>query len=153
MSDTSTVHALAGLGPPPETMPSLLKQLNGGNAFETLPRAIFEQPIFRTKSAFGGTLLIHDPEGVRRVLLDNVANYPKEELSNRFFTAMFGEGLLSAEPEKWRRHRKVMAPSFDPRSVASYAPAMAAAAQAFAERWETLPDGADVDMAEEMKAL
>jgi len=154
MSDASTLHPLAGLAPPPEKMPSLFKQLHGAtNAFETLPRVIFEQPIFRTKSAIGGTLLVHDPEGVRRVLLDNVANYPKEELSNRFFTAMFGEGLLSAEPAMWRRHRKIMAPAFDPRSVVSYAPAMAAASQAFAARWDDLPDGADIDMAEEMKAL
>ena len=87
------------------------------------------------------------------MLLDNAANYPKEEMSNRFFTAMFGEGLLSAEPAMWRRHRKIMAPSFDPRSIASYAPAMAAASQAFAAHWDGLPDGADVDMAEEMKAL
>jgi len=153
MSDTLTLPPLAGMAPPPEKMPSLLKQLNSGNAFETLPRAIFEQPIYRIKSTFGVTVLVHDPEGVRRVLLDNVANYPKDELSNRFFTAMFGEGLLSAEPAKWRRHRKIMAPAFDPRSVASYAPAMAAAARAFAERWDALPDGADIDMAEEMKAL
>jgi len=107
MSDVSTLHRLAGMAPPPEKMPSLLKQLHTTNAFETLPRAIFEQPIFRTKSAFGGSLLVHDPEGVRHVLLDNAANYPKDEMSNRFFTAMFGEGLLSAEPTKWRRHRNI----------------------------------------------
>jgi cytochrome P450 len=154
MSDASAVHTLAGLSPPPEKAPPLYKQLTGGgNAFETLPRVIFEQPIFQAKSAFGGTLMVHDPEGVRRVLLDNVANYPKEELSNRFFTAMFGEGLLSAEPAKWRRHRKIMAPAFDPRSVAGYAAAMAAASQAFRAKWADLPDHADIDMAEEMKAL
>jgi cytochrome P450 len=155
MSDVAAPHrhTLAGLAPPPEKFPSLLKQFSGqGNAFETLPRVIFEQPIFQAKSAFGGTLMVHDPEGVRRVLLDNVANYPKEELSNRFFTAMFGEGLLSAEPAMWRRHRKIMAPAFDPRSVASYAPAMAAASQAFVDRWTSLNDP-DIDMAEEMKAL
>ena len=152
MSDAA--HTLAGLGPPPEKFPPLLKQFSGGgNPFETLPRVIFEQPIFRARSAFGGTMMVHDPDGVRRVLLDNVANYPKEELSNRIFTAMFGEGLLSAEPGKWRRHRKIMAPAFDPRSVASYAQAMSAAIQAFGARWADLPDGADIDMAEEMKRL
>ena len=153
MSDASTLHPLAGLAPPPEKAASLLKQLRAGNAFETLPRVVFEKPIFRAKSVFGVTVMVHDPEGVRRVLLDNVGNYPKDEVSNRFFTAMFGEGLLSAEPAMWRRHRKIMAPAFDPRSVASYAPAMAAASQAFAVRWDGLPDGADIDMAEEMKAL
>jgi cytochrome P450 len=46
-----------------------------------------------------------------------------------------------------------MAPSFDPRSVAAYAPAMAEAANAFAERWAQRPDGAPIDIAEEMKTL
>jgi cytochrome P450 len=142
------------LAPPPEKWPSLFKQLDSSsNAFETLPRVIFEQPVVRSKSPFGVTVMVHDPEGVRRVLLDNAANYPKDEMSNRIFTAMFGEGLLSAEPAMWKRHRKVMAPAFDPRSVASYAPAMAAAAQAFSERWAALPDLTDIDMAQEMKAL
>ena len=156
MSDQATAphHSLAGLAPPPQKATSLLKQLSSkGNVFELLPRAMFEQPIFRSKSVFGVTLMVHDPDGIRRVLLDNVGNYPKDEITNRFFTAMFGEGLLSAEPAKWRRHRKIMAPAFDPRSVASYAPAMATASQAFATRWDALPDGADIDMAQEMKAL
>jgi cytochrome P450 len=154
MSDTIAPHTMAGLGPPPEKALPFLKQLtNPGNAFETIPRAVFEEPVFQAKSMFGGTTMVHDPEGVRRVLLDNVANYPKEELSNRFFTAMFGEGLLSAEPAMWRRHRKIMAPSFAPAVVASYGQAMAAESQAFAERWAQQPDGADVDMAEEMKRL
>jgi cytochrome P450 len=154
MSDASAAHTLAGLAPPPEKAPPFYKQLTGsGNPFEAVPRPIFEQPIFRMKSVFGGTVMVHDPEGVRRVLLDNVANYPKDDLSNRIFTAMFGEGLLSAEPAKWRRHRKIMAPAFDPRSVAGYAAAMAAASQAFSARWLDLPDQADTDMAEEMKAL
>lgn len=145
---------LAGLAPPPEKFPSLWKQLYGTtNAFETLPRVVFETPVLRAGKAFGGTVMVHDPEGVRRVLVENVANYPKEELSSRFFTAMFGEGLLSAGPEKWRRHRKIMAPSFDPRSVTAYAPAMAATADALAACWAALPEGAEVDMAEEMKAI
>ncbi len=152
MSET-LAKPLAGLGPPPEKWPSLLQQFDTKrNSFEDLPRIIFEQPIFKAKSAFGGTVMVHDPEGVRRILLDNVANYPKDEMSNRIFTAMFGEGLLSAEPDKWKKHRRVMAPAFAPAAVAAYAPAMARAAEAFADRWAGL-NSPDVDVAEEMKAV
>jgi cytochrome P450 len=153
MTDAIAAKPLAGLSPPPEKWPSLLQQFdNSGNDFETLPRVIFEQPIFRAKSAFGGTLMVHDPDAIRRVLLDNVANYPKEEMSNRIFTAMFGEGLLSAAPEMWKKHRRIMAPAFSPTAVAAYAPVMSRAAQAFAERWAQL-ESPDVDIAEEMKAV
>jgi cytochrome P450 len=149
----SSLPPLAGAQPPPPKAPSLLRQLRAANPFETLPLAVFEQPLHRQKSIFGETLIVSDPEGVRRVLVDNVANYPKGDFENRIFTAMFGEGLLSAEPDKWRVHRKVMAPAFDPRSVAGYAPAMAEATQAFARHWEALGPDAAIDMAEEMKAL
>jgi cytochrome P450 len=152
MADTPS-KPLVGLAPPPEKWPTLLQQFDtSGNAFETLPRVIFEQPIVRSKSTFGTTVMVHDPDAVRRVLLDNVANYPKEEMSNRIFTAMFGEGLLSAEPEKWKKHRRIMAPAFSPAAVASYGPVMSRAAEAFAERWAQL-ERPDIDMAEEMKAV
>src|SRR5262249_8836959 len=99
MSDAPAGKPLAGLAPPPEKWPSLLQQFdNSGNDCETIPKVVFEQPIFRAKSAFGTTVMVHDPDWIRRILLDNVANYPKEEMSNRIFTAMFGEGLLSAAP-------------------------------------------------------
>src|ERR1700761_151067 len=153
MSDLTAVQPLAGLSPPPEKWPGLLQQVSGkGNPFAGVPRVVFEQPIFRTKSMLGSTLMVHEPEAIRRVLLDNWANYPKEDMSNRIFTAMFGEGLLSAPPEMWRKHRRTMAPAFAPAAIKSYAPAISAAAQAFAERWAQLPSP-DIDMAEEMKAV
>ncbi|MFL5297169.1 MAG: cytochrome P450 [Phenylobacterium sp.] len=154
MSVAADPAPLAGLEPPPLKPPSLWQQFgNSGNAFARLPLAYFEKPIVRLTSPFGVSVAVHDPEGVRRVLLDNVANYPKDALSNRIFTAMFGEGLLSAEPEMWRKHRRIMAPAFSPAAVAAYAPAMAKAAAAFADRWSALPAGAEVDMTEEMKAV
>ena len=90
---------------------------------------------------------------VRRILLDNVANYPKHALGDEFFSAMFGEGLLSAPGPKWRVHRKVMAPSFGTRSVESYAPAMIDTTVAFAKHWDELPALAEMNIAEEMKSL
>ncbi|HYD45824.1 MAG TPA: cytochrome P450, partial [Phenylobacterium sp.] len=98
-------------------------------------------------------LLVADPAGVKRVLVDNVANYPKTTLERRFFSVLFGDGLLSTDGEQWRGHRRIMAPAFDPRSVAGYGPAMAATADAFLARWDALPDGASLDISEEMTLL
>ena len=146
---------LAGLGPPPLKPASFLATVRStkGNPFEIIPLVAYEQPFYLWKSLVGRVLMVNDPEGVRRVLLDNVANYPKNELEIKFFTAMFGEGLLSAPETKWRTHRKVMAPSFGTRSVESYAPAMIETTLAFAQHWDALPESAEIDIAEEMKAL
>jgi cytochrome P450 len=148
-------NTLAGLAPPPLKPASFLATVRSskGNPFEIIPLPAYEQPIYLSKSILGPVLIVSDPEAVRRVLLDNVANYPKEELGDQFFSAMFGEGLLSAPGPKWRTHRKVMAPSFGTRTVESYAPAMVETTVAFAQRWDALPENSEMDIAAEMQAL
>lgn len=153
-ASTLAIPSLVGTAPPPAKPLSFFEQLRAakGNPFETIPLAAYEQPVYHDRSPFGRMLWVNDPEGVRRVLLDNVANYPKHEFEVEFLSAMFGEGLLSTDGEKWRAHRRVMAPSFDPRTVASYAPAMVETAREFFDHWEALA-GKQVDIAEEMKAI
>jgi cytochrome P450 len=46
-----------------------------------------------------------------------------------------------------------MAPSFDPRSVASYAEAMASSSVAMADQWGALPEGTELDVSAEMTRL
>ncbi|HEY0745389.1 MAG TPA: cytochrome P450 [Steroidobacteraceae bacterium] len=152
---TSAAKPLAGLSPPPLKPASFLKTIRASsdNPFEIIPLVAYEQPVYLSKSPLGRVLMVTDPEGVRRILLDNVANYPKNDLEIEFFSAMFGEGLLSAPYSKWRTHRRVMAPSFGVRTVESYTPAMVDTTAAFAERWDALPDSAEVDIAAEMNAL
>ena len=105
-----------------------------------LPLAVYDQPIFAPKSILGRMLWINAPDGVRRVLLDDVANYPKTDMEKRFFSAMFGEGLLSSD---WPRPGRPAARSWPAPSIRaaspSYAPAMAAdAATAFRDHWDAL---------------
>jgi cytochrome P450 len=146
---------LAGFEPPPLKPASLLAIVRStkGNPFEIIPLKAYEQPFYFSKSFLAPVLMVNDPEGVRRVLLDNVANYPKNDLEIEFFSAMFGEGLLSAPAHKWRIHRKVMAPSFGTRTVESYAATMVETTLAFAQHWDALPESAEMDIAVEMKAL
>jgi cytochrome P450 len=121
--------------------------------FRGLTAEMFERPVVAGRGLFGPWILINDPAGVRRVLVENAANYPKAALDQRFFTALFGGGLLGIDGEVWRRHRRIMAPAFDPRSVAAYGPAIATTVQDFLDRWRAWPDGSAIDMAEEMTLL
>ncbi|HEV2363993.1 MAG TPA: cytochrome P450 [Caulobacteraceae bacterium] len=121
--------------------------------FPTVPERAFHEPVVQSRSILGNWILVNDPAGIKRVLVDKVASYPRTELERRFFTALFGEGLLGIDGELWRRHRRVMAPSFDPRSVAAYAPAITASAAEAIERWRGLGEGARIDMTEEMTWL
>ncbi len=151
------IHLPAQLaGPvPPEKPLSLFKfmRVSRENGVAGIPAAAYRQPIFELKMALGRTFIISDPAGIKRVLLDNVANYPKEPEGSRILAAAFGEGLLTSSGEKWRKHRRIMAPSFDPRSIASYAPAMVETTTRFVDKWNDLPPNTVVDIDSEMSKL
>jgi len=123
------------------------------NQFAAIPRIAYEEPVWITKSFFGTGYFINDPAGVKQVLLDKVANYPKAETERYALGAAFGDGILVSEGEKWKSHRRIMAPAFDFKSLVSYAPAMVECSSAATDGWDRKGSGTVVDVAEEMTHL
>ena len=154
VSDTAAAPILAGPVPPERMLPffRFLRALRE-NFLDAVPRFAYEQPISQTRFGFGRIVLVADPAGVKRVLLDNVANYPKAAMERRGLGAALGEGLLASDGEKWRSHRRLMAPSFDHKSIVSYAPGMVDCIDAYLRNWERASPAATVDIAEEMRRL
>ena len=83
-------------------------------------------------------------------MLDNAANYTKTEVGRRILEPGLGRGLLTSEGETWKRHRRIMAPSFDPRSIAGYAPIMTDVTEALLAKWDALPAPRETDVAAAM---
>jgi cytochrome P450 len=98
-------------------------------------------------------MLVSDPDGIKYVLLDNVANYRKSIQFQRLTRPALGNGLVNAEGASWRFQRRTAAPMFQPRHIADFAGVMREAAEAMLERWSQLPDGAEIDAADEMMQL
>jgi len=120
------------------------------NPLECWTREHFERPIVRVGLPIGEAVLVHEPSAIRRVLLDNTANYRKDALQRRVLSAGLGDGLLSAEGEQWHVQRRTLAPMFARRTVTSFAPAMMSAAEALVDRWARDGDETKVDVAAEM---
>ena len=110
----------------------------------------FEQPIVSGGLPIGHVLLVHEPRSIRRVLLDNAANYRKDRFQRRVLSAGLSDGLLSAEDEEWRIQRKVLAPMFARRQVLEFGPAMAGGAEDLVKRWACLGDAATIEVVAEM---
>ncbi|MBV9420541.1 MAG: cytochrome P450, partial [Alphaproteobacteria bacterium] len=155
LAESVATPFLAGTQPPPEKRQSLFQMIfdRPDNQFEALPRAVYEESIYQWKSVFGHNIIVSDPVGVKRVLLDNVANYPKTEMERKMLGAIVGEGLLVSDGDKWKSHRRLMAPSFDFKSIVAYSPAMVATAESFAESWSKKGSGSVIDIADEMTHL
>ena len=120
------------------------------NPLECWAAPHFEQPIVSGGLPIGHVLLVHEPGAIRRVLLDNAANYRKDRLQRRVLSAGLNDGLLSAEGEQWRTQRRVLAPMFARRTVMDFTSAMMGAAETMIEKWSALGNHATIDIAAEM---
>src|SRR5262249_7207837 len=122
------------------------------NGMATIPKGAY-QNLFFPMAKGNRVVVLSDPAGVKHVLLDNVANYPKTKSDSPFLSAAFGNGLLTLEGETWKSHRRLMSPSFDHKSIVSYAPGMVEATRNFVESWDQRGPGTEIDVAEAMTEL
>jgi cytochrome P450 len=120
------------------------------NPIETWTRAHFELPILIGPSVLGNIAVVNAPSGIRRILVENVANYRKDALQKRVLSSGLGDGLLTVEGEAWKMQRRVLAPLFTPRTVASFALPMAKAADGLVARWRRTSNGQRIDAHKEM---
>ena len=120
------------------------------NPLEIWGKAAFEQPFWVGRSPFGKRAMAHDPAAVRHVLLDNAANYRKDDLQLRVLSPGLGNGLLTAEGEAWRLQRRSLAPLFSPREVAGFAGVMQIVAARAVVRLLKRPDGAVTNVGDAM---
>ncbi|HET6377556.1 MAG TPA: cytochrome P450 [Methylocella sp.] len=119
------------------------------NALETYTKAHFEMPVLTGPSILGPTAVINDPAAIRRVLVDNSANYCKDSLQKRLLGPSLRDGLLEAEGSDWRFQRRTLAPLLTPKTVSAFAQAVNDSAETFVRRMER-QCGQTVDIQTEM---
>lgn len=93
---------------------------------------------------------VNDAEYVKRILLDNVANYPKSVTYRNNLRPFLGDGLLISEGEFWKRQRRLAQPAFHLRRLKALAGAMAGAATRMSAGWE---HGRVIDVMAAMNAV
>ena len=143
--------------PRPRTNPAgALMQLYllARNPIETWSKAHYQQPVLSGPSLIGHVVVVNEPAAIRRVFIDNCANYEKDPLQLRVLRtgskAGAGDGLLVAGGESWKRTRRTLAPLFTPRRVAAFAPLMQMKAQARIEAWMRRRPGSIIEIDREM---
>lgn len=139
--------------PPPLTEPlglfGFLKAARA-NPLTTWMSGHFDLPVVASEGAMGRLTVVSDPALVRYLLVENAANYRKDDLQRRVLAPGLGEGLLTAEGEEWRLQRRTLAPIFSARHVDGFAGAMNAAGARLSRRLARWRDGAEIDIVEAM---
>jgi len=106
---------------------ALLKALRD-NPIECWTKAHFEERIVVGGFPFGRVVLVSDPAAIRKVLVENSADYRKSALERRILSARLRNGLVAVEGEQWLSQRRTLAPLVGRKMMTQFAPALAGAA-------------------------
>jgi cytochrome P450 len=88
--------------------------------------------------------VVVEPEHVHHVLVKNASNYIK---GNGYtgFRLLVGQGLVTSDGDLWRNQRRLMQPSFTPKSIVQFFDMMVETTERMLDRWNpssTLPASA-----------
>jgi cytochrome P450 len=135
--------------PPMASAPALARWFGLAPRFDVMA-TLEKGPVCYTRLLGKRIYFINDAEYVKRILLDNVANYPKSVTFRNNLRPFLGDGLLISEGEFWKRQRRLMQPAFHLRRLKALAEAMADAAARMAGGWR---NGAILDVMAAMNAV
>jgi len=117
--------------------------------FASLERARERGELVHSRVLGWHAVIVTSPELAHEVLTGSIDTWHKDRLTQRTGD-VFGEGLLLAEGEVWRRQRSMLNPGFRHARYETYAQVMLEEAEACLARWT---DGARLDLAAEMAAV
>ena len=108
---------------PPTRPLSVLQSIRAArrNVLEIIPELAYRQPMLSGRMG-SRWHMVQNPGALRRVLLDNVENYPKSEVMLRMLRPAVGDSLFTSEGDSWRWQRRAVAPVFAQRKVTALAP-------------------------------
>jgi cytochrome P450 len=95
-------------------------------------------------------ILFNRPENVHSILVEHSSDFDKGVAIHNVFRPAVGDGIFSSEGDFHRHQRKLMAPSFQPRQIASYAEIMGQYGEQIQQTWA---DGEVIDINQQMTRL
>jgi cytochrome P450 len=95
-------------------------------------------------------LIFNTSDYVHAIFVEHAYDFDKGITLHSTFRPVFGNGLFMSEGDVHRKHRKLIAPSFQPRHLAGYADAIVGYGERIQQKWR---DGQVIDVSREMTDL
>jgi cytochrome P450 len=114
----------------------------------------FETDFFVTRILRRSLAICNSPETVREAFLENAAVLERKSPQMRHALApLLGDGLFISDGALWKERRRAVAPVTHASRMPTLTPVMTEVAGAFAARWRSLPEGAEIDALAEMAEM
>ncbi|QOV87841.1 cytochrome P450 [Humisphaera borealis] len=115
---------------------------------KVLLRAFEENPgdaVFMKLGPYKATIL-RNPDHIKRVFVDNAANYSKQTRGYAKARIVLGDGLVTSEGELWQRQRRIATPAFHRQRIIGFASIMTDATVAMLDGWRQRSSSAGLPM-------
>ena len=118
------------------------------NTLAACDEELFEELFVERRYVWGRMFIVSDPDGIKRVLQDNVDNYPRLDQVRRTFAFGSRAGMLCLEGDGSRRHRRLLNPTLDHRAILSALPRLIELTGEAGRLLAAVPPGQEIDIGE-----
>lgn len=94
-----------------------------------------------------------EPEAIHHVLIKSRQKYSRGRRWSHIVSFIGGNGIVTSKGELWREQRAKIQPFFQPRRIAAEMDAIVANTRETVTRWHALPQGATINLSQEMMRL
>lgn len=94
--------------------------------------------------------VVNDPKEVRKIMIDNVKEFPKSDMLHELLKPLLGVSIFTTNGEVWKKQRELLRPSFEMTRISKVFDLMSSAAADMMERFRKYPDGSIVEVDEHM---
>lgn len=94
--------------------------------------------------------VVNDPKEVRKIMVDNVKEFPKSDMLHELLKPLLGVSIFTTNGEVWKKQRELLRPSFEMTRISKVFDLMSSAAADMMDRFKKYPDGSIVEVDEHM---
>lgn len=94
--------------------------------------------------------VVNDPKQIRRIMVDEVKEFPKSQLLHELLKPLLGESIFTTNGEVWSKQRELLRPSFEMTRIAKVFDLMSQATSDLMQRLAKYKDGDVIEVDEQM---
>ncbi|ELN1871774.1 cytochrome P450 [Campylobacter coli] len=94
--------------------------------------------------------VINDTKEVKRMMVDEVKEFPKSAFLHELLSPLLGESIFTTNGEVWKKQRELLRPSFEMTRISKVFNLMSEAVSDMMKRFEKYPNGSIIEVDEAM---
>ena len=125
----------------------------GTNSLALCDDALFDEMFAERRFLWHRIFVVNDPDGVRRVMVDNFENYHRHARMRKPMVPGLRTGLLINDGAIWRRHREMIGPLFHQRAFQPDVPMLVEWTETLARHLAAAPPGTEFNLGDTLSLL